>query len=431
MYQNCNNNKVGSTKEENTMKTKMETKSLLALTCCLVVCVNCAKKSRVEKKVDVLDNLFRGEMYLVNEKLETGKQEREMLLEKFNETMEYLEKLDKVEGKTLADTNTEGRQSDLDMLLDKTEILSDKVEQNNRVTEELSETLIRMKRGVQEEKVARKFDANTVIEQLLEMQKNQTVMQEIQNKMQIKQNEMVMNINTVISMLDNLITVQGDLMNKVNDIASLNLSETLETTYKHGAEVLKSNDIMQTQLTEVVSNTQNLESNINTMAQQIREVKEDVAPTLYCENKLNLDGCLEKHFTQQQQLLDSIRLEHLPIILAGGESPYEGRVEINYKGRKGTVCNDYWDNNDAQVVCKMLRFPGGTALQSHSFGTGRGDILLDDVACTGSEESLFDCKHAGLGVNDCSHAEDAGVRCDELNSYDTDNYDVMYEFIFD
>ena len=412
MYQNCNNNKVGSTKEENTMKTNMETKSLLALTCCLVVCVNCAKKSRVEKKVDVLDNLFRGEMYLVNEKLETGRQEREMLLEKFNETMEYLEKLDKVEGKTLADTNTEGRQSDLDMLLDKTEILSDKVEQNNRVTEELSETLIRMKRGVQEEKVARKLDANTVIDQ---------------NKMQIKQNEMVMNINTVISKLDDLITVQGDLMNKVNDIASLNLSETLETTYKHGTEVLKSNDIMQTQLTEVVSNTQNLESNINTIAQQIQEVKEDVAPTLYCENKLNLDACLEKHFTQQQQLLDSIRLEHLPIILAGGEAPYEGRVEINYKGRKGTVCDDNWDNKDAQVVCRMLGFPGGTALQGHSFGTGRGDILLDDVACTGSEESLFDCKHAGIGVNDCSHAEDAGVRCDELNPINIYNYN-MYDY---
>ena len=42
-------------------------------------------------------------------------------------------------------------------------------------------------------------------------------------------------------------------------------------------------------------------------------------------------------------------------------------------------------------------------------------ILLDDLVCSGNETSLLDCPRvpsAGVGVSDCSHSEDAGVRCE-------------------
>lgn len=40
-----------------------------------------------------------------------------------------------------------------------------------------------------------------------------------------------------------------------------------------------------------------------------------------------------------------------------------------------------------------------------------GHIWLDDVKCVGSESELLECRHNPLGDHNCSHEEDAGVRC--------------------
>ena len=76
----------------------------------------------------------------------------------------------------------------------------------------------------------------------------------------------------------------------------------------------------------------------------------------------------------------------------------------------GTNRDERADNNDARVVCRMLGYSNNTALlvRSHNFGAGRGEILLDEVRCTGSEASLSDC---GVGFHRCKHHGIAGVRC--------------------
>ena len=102
--------------------------------------------------------------------------------------------------------------------------------------------------------------------------------------------------------------------------------------------------------------------------------------------------------------------------LVGGSNTREGRVEIFLNNQWGTVCDDGWTTTEANVVCRQLGFGLAVAAKSAAFfGRGSGDILLDDVSCSGSERSLDLCSHRGVGTHNCRHEEDAGVICSSGN----------------
>ncbi|CAM9716966.1 unnamed protein product [Lampetra fluviatilis] len=98
--------------------------------------------------------------------------------------------------------------------------------------------------------------------------------------------------------------------------------------------------------------------------------------------------------------------------LVGGGNACQGRVEVLYKKFWGTVCDDFWELQDAEVVCRQLGCGSAVSAPGNArYGAGSGRIWMDNVQCNGSESQLSQCRQNGWGTHDCSHVEDASVVC--------------------
>ena len=100
----------------------------------------------------------------------------------------------------------------------------------------------------------------------------------------------------------------------------------------------------------------------------------------------------------------------------GGEGAYEGQVEVCFNGHWGTVCGDNWDRADALTVCRILGYgASNVAIPTIQSFFGLLDvfkpILLDEVACNGTENDFLECVSVEPGQHNCVHALDAGVFC--------------------
>ncbi|XP_022186790.1 lysyl oxidase homolog 3 [Nilaparvata lugens] len=107
--------------------------------------------------------------------------------------------------------------------------------------------------------------------------------------------------------------------------------------------------------------------------------------------------------------------------LVDGDSRNEGTVEIFHFGRWGNVCDDEFDEREADVVCRQLGFSRATRFTHNAhFGLARRKYWMDNIYCTGSEKRLAECRFDGWGSSDCSPSEAAGVICEdpqqEINS---------------
>ncbi|XP_072021383.1 uncharacterized protein [Amphiura filiformis] len=113
--------------------------------------------------------------------------------------------------------------------------------------------------------------------------------------------------------------------------------------------------------------------------------------------------------------LACLDVESVDVRLADGDDERSGRVEVNFDGKWGTICDDNFDIRDAHVVCRSVGLPGAISFASSAagFGQGSGPIHLDDLECNGMEESLLECKHKGWGISNCLHSEDVSVICEE------------------
>lgn len=102
----------------------------------------------------------------------------------------------------------------------------------------------------------------------------------------------------------------------------------------------------------------------------------------------------------------------------GGPQASAGRVEFLYSGVWGAVCDDRWETPDANVVCRELGYPDAVSAPRNSqFGKGSGAIWINDVECTGNEDSISQCSHSGWGEADCRHMDVASVICSQPGKF--------------
>ena len=104
----------------------------------------------------------------------------------------------------------------------------------------------------------------------------------------------------------------------------------------------------------------------------------------------------------------------------GGNSSTEGYVEVFdvANGQWAGICDNGFDVLDAHVICTMLGFPtamvalaNGVAADLYGTAPSGSNFVLDNLDCTGSEKSVFDCSLTGELSDICEASQIAGVKC--------------------
>ncbi|XP_052266898.1 uncharacterized protein LOC127868846 isoform X3 [Dreissena polymorpha] len=138
-------------------------------------------------------------------------------------------------------------------------------------------------------------------------------------------------------------------------------------------------------------------------------------PTSYtCEGyEIDVSMCEKINITCSQPYAAFVNCR-TPIRLVNGTSAQSGRVEVEYRGMWGTICDDGFDDLEAKVICRMLDFSdkGAKSYGRAYFGAGTGPVTINEMRCIGTENDISDCKSSEwLSSKNCGHNEDASVEC--------------------
>ena len=123
-------------------------------------------------------------------------------------------------------------------------------------------------------------------------------------------------------------------------------------------------------------------------------------------------------WTDGQEISVSITTKYLDGSLSLPSDGTSGKLGIfddpdnDGTGQWERICDDEWDNTNAEVACSQLGLSGGTATSEQGASLSIAEtFLLDDVDCDGTEDRVIDCEHAGRNMHDCAAQETAGVIC--------------------
>jgi len=100
----------------------------------------------------------------------------------------------------------------------------------------------------------------------------------------------------------------------------------------------------------------------------------------------------------------------LTVRLGGDIFSSEGLVEVYYNKTWGGICDQQWDKQDADVVCRELGFSNATMIYNSGANEG-GTIWMNNLQCSGDEMSLVFCVHDEWKKQSCTNGRHAGVVC--------------------
>uniref|UniRef100_H2ZSV0 SRCR domain-containing protein n=1 Tax=Latimeria chalumnae TaxID=7897 RepID=H2ZSV0_LATCH len=102
-------------------------------------------------------------------------------------------------------------------------------------------------------------------------------------------------------------------------------------------------------------------------------------------------------------------------LLVDGESRCSGRVEILHENKWGSVCDQYLDLEDANVICEHLSCGVAVSvLRGDHFGKGDRPMWKDSFHCRGNESRLWECPTT-WDQPSCTSNKTAGVICSGEN----------------
>uniref|UniRef100_A0A3B4TKM0 SRCR domain-containing protein n=1 Tax=Seriola dumerili TaxID=41447 RepID=A0A3B4TKM0_SERDU len=96
--------------------------------------------------------------------------------------------------------------------------------------------------------------------------------------------------------------------------------------------------------------------------------------------------------------------------LVNGTDLCSGRLEVRSNLSWSSVCEDDFDQQDAEVVCRELSCGAPSVFQGALYGEG-APVWTEEFQCAGNESVLLDCRRSGSATKTCSPDKAVGLTC--------------------
>ena len=107
----------------------------------------------------------------------------------------------------------------------------------------------------------------------------------------------------------------------------------------------------------------------------------------------------------------SLPLSPESLRLVNGTTLCSGKVEVKSNQAWVSVCEDDFDQQDAEVVCRELGCGASSVLQGAIYGQGNAPMSAKEFQCDGSESALHNCGTSDSTRNTCSPDRTVGLTC--------------------